>query len=126
MILLTKLINDIYLSVYCLYLDSIYLSVYCLYSDETNYIHFSGSTYIPQINNFPGKVQWFPHYQARFQMHWHSKILLNCPLQERSPTYNATFPLQMGWLCKTWTVILLPEIYLNDKIRGSTGRICAV
>ena len=36
------------------------------------------------------------HYQARFQMYWDSKILLNYPLKRDHPAYQATFSLQIG------------------------------
>ena len=37
-----------------------------------------------------------PYCQARSLMHWDDKIPLNCPPQEKLPSYMAIFSLQKG------------------------------
>ena len=41
-----------------------------------------------------------PNYQATFQMHRYSKILLNCPLKKYHLSYKATFFLQTFCSCR--------------------------
>jgi hypothetical protein len=52
-------------------------------------------------------------FQVRFQLHWGSKILLNCPPQERSPLLLCHFLLQK-WTYKR--VLLYTSINTNNKL----------
>ena len=62
-----------------------------------------------------------PAYQARIQIHYNSKLLLNCHLKGGHPSYNTTFSLQKGWPFELFnyriTKVKLSNwfIFLNNK-----------
>ena len=63
----------------------------------------------------PHPLKTISSYQAIFQMHWDSKILLNClpPSKWGQPSYKAIFSLQKWW---SYTVFqFYRELYLNQK-----------
>jgi len=53
------------------------------------YWYYKKNTVVPPLIR-PLPYKGHLYYQARFQMHWDSKILLNCPLQERASFFLTT------------------------------------
>ena len=70
---------------------------YCI-----NLLGSSGQVAIPlvmsrnELSRHP-LIKPLPSLQARFQMHWDSKILVNCLPQGRQPSHMAMFSLQKMW-----------------------------
>jgi hypothetical protein len=50
-------------------------------------------------------IKPIPSLQARFQMHWDTKILVNCLPQGRPPSHMAMFSLQKMWHDKRETTV---------------------
>ena len=80
------------------------------------YVHSKFELYLSlltemQLSSYKASpIKGCPSCRARFQMHWYSKILLNCHPVERSPSYKVIISLQKDGLDLYYTWIFCSKI----------------